>query len=501
MQQGRNRGEPSLGDLDVVEPEFHFEADPRRRGRGAHRRRRGTGGLVIAAVVIAAIAVLAVVFREPLQRLVSGSETAQLVESAQQAERDGRWFHDSQGNDALSIYRRILADNEDNDPAREGLRRVAERLAADATAAIDAGNHAAVPPLLDELEALGESGDRVADLRRRLEVARSADRELDAMLERAQQALTANRIRGENGSLAEFQRMLARDPGNAVAARGVDESLAALLAQARLDLAEGRLDRANELADTVAGHSAQHVDLPQLRQDLAAAKNRQATENAERERQARVDTIARDFAGAEGDARSGRLVEAAAGYRKILAMDSSHAGARRGLAAVGGRLLDQVEAAVSDSNLPQAQTLLAQARRSQADGDRLARLGARVADLEERLTAVLAKPELSPAEQQRLSRLLERARGADQAGRLVEPAGDSAYDLYRQVLAIDPTEDTARRAVAALPRRAQTLATHHIELGQWQQATDAIDALQAMAPLDPSLPELRSQLAAARARR
>ncbi len=507
MQQGRHRDEPGLGDLAGFdaerrpEPAFPIDADHRRRSAPVRKRRRGGGGVVIAGVVIAAAVLLAVIFREPLQRLVSGSETAQAVESALAAEQAGRWYHDAQGNDALSIYRRILADNADNDPAREGLRRVAERLASDAGAAIDAGQYEAVPPLLDELEALGESGDRVADLRRRLEVARGADREIEAMLSRAQQALTANRIRGENGALAEYQRMLARDPGNAVAQRGVDESLAALAKQARLDLAAGNLDKANELVDAIAGHSAQHVDLPALRQELAQARTRLEAANAEKQLQAKADAIARDFAAAEKAAAAGNPVEAASAYRKVLAIDNSHAGARRGLEAVGRQLLDQAEQAIADSNLPLAQSLLASARQSRADADRLARLASRTADLEERLTAVLAKPELSAEEQRRLTRLLERAVSADRAGRLVEPAGDSAYDLYRQVLAIDPTQDAARQAVSALPRRAQTLAAHHIELGQWQQASEAIDALQAMAPLDPSLPELRSQLAAERARR
>lgn len=507
MQQGRHRDEPGLGDLDDFdterrpEPAFPIEPDHRRRSAPVRKRQRRGGGVVVAGVVVAAAALLAVVFREPLQRLVSGSETAQAVESALAAEQAGRWYHDAEGKDALSIYRRILADNADNDPAREGLRRVAQRLAADATAAIKAGQYETVPPLLDELDTLGESGDRIAELRRRLEVARSADRELDAMLERAQQALAANRIRGDNGALAEYQRMLARDPGNAVARRGVDESLAALVKQARQDLAAGRHDRAGELADAIAGYSAQHVDLPALRQELAEAKTRVEADNAEKARQARTDTIAREFAAGESAAGAGKPVEAASAYRKVLALDGAHAGARRGLDTVGRQLLDQAEQAIADSNLPQAQSLLAQARQSRADADRLARLTSRTADLEERLTAVLAKPELSAEEQRRLTRLLERAVSADRAGRLVEPAGDSAYDLYRQVLAIDPTQDAARQAVSALPRRAQTLAAHHIELGQWQQASEAIDALQAMAPLDPSLPELRSQLARERARR
>ncbi len=506
MQQGRHRDEPGLGDLAGFEadrrpePVFPIEPDHRRRGTPARRRRRGRGGLVIAGVVVAAAALLAVVFREPLQRLVSGSETAQAVASARAAEQAGRWYHDAQGNDALTIYRRILADNADNDPAREGLRRVAGRLVADAAAAIESGRYDTVPPLLDELDALGESGDRIADLRRRLEVARSADRELEAMLARAQQALAANRIRGDNGALAEYQRMLARDPGNAVAQRGVDESLAALAKQARLDLAAGNVDKANELVDAIASHSAQHVDLPALRQELAQARTRVEAENADKQRQARADAIARDFSAAQRAAAAGDLVAAANAFRKVLALDGAHAGARRGLDAIGRRLLDQAEQAIADSNLPQAQSLLAQARQSGADADRLARLTSRTADLEERLTAVLAKPELGAEEQRRLTRLLERAVSADRAGRLVEPAGDSAYDLYRQVLAIDPTQDVARQAVSALPRRAQTLAAHHIELGQWQQASEAIDALQAMAPLDPSLPELRAQLVAARAR-
>ena len=113
----------------------------------------------------------------------------------------------------------------------------------------------------------------------------------------------------------------------------------------------------------------------------------------------------------------------------------------------------------------------------------------------ERLAQVLARPQLDAASQERLDRLKAQARTAERRGELVEPAGASAYDLYRQALAIDPMDEDARRAVAALPSRAQSLVVHHTELGRLVEAGEALDALVAMAPMDASIPELRRQLA------
>lgn len=488
--QNRDRPEPELGRLDDIDP-----SEPRRpaagHARSARRRseRRGRAWPWLALAIAALAAGGVYLKRDALRSYFPGSETHAQLNAAARAEADGRWFGSGDGQDALGLYRGILEIDPDNDAARLGLRRVGERLAADAEAAIAAGEFERADARLAEMAAIGEAGDRVAALRQQLDSRRTAGQELTALLERAQAALARRRIRGDDGALAGFKRMLARDPGSAVAQRGIDDALDVLIEEANKELAAGRIDGAQAMADAVTAERAQHAGLPALRQAIAQAQA-QARERSATE-------LAAVLAIADDHFRAGRLDEAASAYRRVLARDGERREASEGLSLIAAASLDQARQAIADSDPVRAEVALTRARRAGADAGEVAPVELQLVQLNERLTAVLAQPELDPAQQRELDALMARARAADGRGELVEPAGDSAYDLYRRVLSIDPTHEDARRAVDALPRRAQALTVHHIELGDLERAGDAVEALQAMAPMDPSLPVLQRQLAGA----
>ncbi|MCK9488285.1 MAG: hypothetical protein M0Q42_02595 [Xanthomonadales bacterium] len=530
----RQRPEPTLGEFDGLDAE-QLESNQRRRraegsgragarapagstagrpgaarsgSRRARRQRRRFVTTLIGVVLVLGTALAVWLNQDWLRQQVSGSDTASLVEAAARAEQQGRWHGSVDGDDALSLYRRILAADADNDPARLGLRRVGEQLQVQVEQAIAAGDQERAGLLIQELAVLGLPGSRIEELQGRLQQASTSQAQGQALLAQARQALAAGDIEGDDGALALFRRLQASDSGNAVARRGIDDALAARLAQARQQVAAGDLLAAQAGIDLVAAQSAQHAGLPELRQMLAQAQAEQAAaeqqrlaqaqaEQAEQARQQQARDLAAAIDGANAHLAAGRLPQAGQGYRRALGLDPEHEPARRGLARVAAESLAQAEAAIADSNSERGRQLLAQARQAGAGESQLAPLAERLDALEGRLASVLARPELSAAEQQRLDALMNRARAADQAGRLVEPAGDSAYDLYRQVLSIDPMDEAARNGVNALPRRAQALANHHIELGQPDQADQAVAALQAMAPMNPMLPELKRQLAAA----
>lgn len=533
----RQRPEPTLGQFQAIDAD-QLERNHRRppagpggrtgtRHRGAgprqlRRQHRRFAATVAGVVILLAVALAVWLNQDWLRQQVSGSHTASLVEAAARAEQEGRWHGSATGDDALSLYRRILAADADNDPARLGLRRVGEQLQVEAEQALAAGDHDQAGQLLGELADLGLPGSRLQALQERLQQAAAGHAETEALLQQGRQALAAGRIEGEQGALAVFRRMLAANPGSAVARRGVDDALAARLAQARQQIIAGDLAAAQAGIDLVATDSSQHAGLPELRRQLAQAeqarnrelaaqqarqqadaeaeaaeRQRLAAAQAEQVRQRQVQELAAAVDTADRHLAAGRLEQAQAGYRQALVLDRQHEPARRGLARVAAGWLEQADAAIADSNTERGRQLLELAQQAGAGADQLAPLQARLETLSGRLATVLARPELDAAEQQRLDRLMARARDADRAGRLVEPAGDSAYDLYRQALAIDPMHEQARQGVSALPRRAQALASHHIELGQPEQAEEAVAALQAMAPMNPMLPELSRQLASA----
>lgn len=510
--QIKDRPEPELGQLDGIDTDDR--RPPMRRPSRPPRGARTGGvrfGLWLFVALIAAAGATVYVMRDELRRHFPGSETRELLNAAARAEAEGRWQGDADGQDALALYQRLLLDDPDNDAARLGLRRVGAQLESDAHAAIAAGDFDAAQSLITGLERIGESGDRVAALRQRLQSAQTEGSELSELLAQGQAALERRRIRGENGALAAFKRMLALEPANAVAQRGVDDALQILIEEAGNEAAAGRLDSARRMADAVASERPQHAGLPTLLQSIAEAETVERARAAQSEAEARAQaerTAAAERARIDRETlrslkqgddalRAGKFDTAIEAYRRVIAQQPGHAEAREGLSLAARASLEQARAALADSDPTRAAAALALARQAQADPDALARLEHELADLNERLTAVLARPELDAEQQARLDTFLARAQAADSRGDLVEPAGDSAYDLYRQVLSIDPMNDEARQAVYALPRRAQTLAVHHAELGQLDQAVTAVRALQAMAPLDPSLPELKRQIASA----
>jgi hypothetical protein len=539
---GRDRSEPELGHIEGLDPvDAHHRAGPVKPVRAARPRKaqhQRAQLWVLIALLLAAAALLFVQidaghFRVPV------SQTQELLDAGARAESAGRWYGSETGDDALSIYRGILDRDLDNNVALLGLRRVGDRLDVEAGAAIEAGEFERAGELIELLASTGEAGDRVGALRQRLQSVRVAGDEMQVLLDRGKAALARGRIRGDEGALTAFKQMLARDPGSAVATRGVEDALQALVDEAMTAITAGRLEQARELAEAVAAEQPQHARLPALLQTLAEAEaaavaarelaDARAAAEAERvaqaqarfdaegaaaaERQTRSeeraqaeaerqasdarDRLDREIAGglARGDRalRRGQLGQAAQAYLDILAAHPDHAEAKAGLDRLGNTALDQAAMALDDRNAEAAAAILDIARRAQADPRRIERLAAELVEL----SAIDARPELDAAQAAQLQALLQRARDAEARGDLVEPVGDSAYDLFRQALRIDPMQDDARKAIDALPRRAQTMVVHHMEIGQLDLANRALDALTAMAPLDGSLPELRRQLASA----
>lgn len=510
----RERPEPDLGEIDDLDTETEMRPGAVVR-RQARARRRGVAIWVWLLVLILSAAAAALYLqRDQLRGYFPGSETRELLNAAARAEVDGRWHGTEGGNHALALYRRVLVEDPDNDAARLGLRRVGDQLVLDAEAAVAADDEARVNQLIQMLSEIGMPGDQISELRARIERHRLAGQELASLLEEARSALARRQIRGDQGALAGFKRMLALDPDNAVALRGIDDALSILLAEGIQAAAEGRRSDAESLAEAVAMERPQHAGLPPLRlaiadalkQELAReaeaeARAAEARAQVERESEAQRARTEREveslLARADAHLADGRLDDALNAYQQALASVPDRAEAVQGRSLVAQAALDRLRDAVADSDPSRAEIYLRIAGRAGADSDELARAEDDLSALNERLTAVLARPALDVAAQQRLEALMSRAREAEERGDLVEPVGASAYDLYRQVLAVDPMHEEARRSAIALPRRAQTLIIHRIELGQLDEANDAIHALQAMAPMDSSLPELRRQLASA----
>lgn len=245
------RTEPTLGDLgrlDVppapaeeplppvsVEPrQPRWEGGPRRRRQ--HRRGWGMWLLLLA---LAAVGMLWM-NQNRLRGMLPRTDFNTVLAQAQQALQDGR-LDGQNGSSARELFQAAAALEPDNDRARDGLRQVGQAMLAQADAALQAGQLAQATQQATVARELLGGGSDIDRLDRAIAAARAAQVHTGDLVDQAQQALAAGKLDGPEGAGALYQRVLRADPGNAVAAHGLDQVGNALAVQARaaLDAKDG----------------------------------------------------------------------------------------------------------------------------------------------------------------------------------------------------------------------------------------------------------------------
>jgi serine/threonine protein kinase len=104
----------------------------------------------------------------------------------------------------------------------------------------------------------------------------------------------------------------------------------------------------------------------------------------------------------------------------------------------------------------------------------------------------VANPALTLAA--RVEDLLGRAALDLEAARLTLPPGDNAYEKYRDVLTLDPTNVTAQQGIAGIARRYLDLAQRDIEAGEFQRADTYLRRAEALNPGQPEAMAARELL-------
>lgn len=155
------------------------------------------------------------------------------------------------------------------------------------------------------------------------------------------------------------------------------------------------------------------------------------------------------LAQAEQLARAGKLVEprdanAADRYLEALVLAPADANARQGLARVASSVMSQIDAAIEGKDFARAKRLRERLRALAPGTPGLAEVKERIEDAES--AAKAASPERVAAH----DKLVREGELALSSGQLMEPTGDSAYDKFRQALAINPRSEAARGSMQAL---------------------------------------------------
>src|SRR6187402_1446882 len=458
----RGRTEPTLGrldDLDKPAPPAddglpHFIVDePRRRTGGPTpppRRRRKRGWLIPVLVLVLIGAVTGLWLQQDrLRNLVPSTELNDVLTQANQALDAGK-LDGTQGDSARELFEKARDQQPDSDQARDGLRRVGQAEIARADQALSAGRLDEADAALGVARELLGGGNDVEQLGARLSQARNPQGHTESLVDQAQQAFAAGKLDGDDGAGALYRRVLDADKSNTVAARGLDKVGDALAAQARQAIADNDRAKANALAR----------------------------------------------------------------FRAVLAVDPDNADARAGLGQVAQALIVQANAALDSEDDAQASRLLDQAAKLAPKSAELAAARARIgggdakggkhaASSDAVATAgdggdtAEASLAVSPEQKAKVAALVGRAQAAVSRGDIMDPPGDSAYDLYRNALAIDGNDPAARAGLQGLPGQVEKLMQQAVANGNVKRAEDLYATLSDLAPGDASQGEMRHRLGSA----
>jgi len=512
----RGRTEPTLGDIDRLDapaPAPASDGLPQVTVEPRVSRARGSAspsapvrrGWVMALLLLAFVALVAIVWfkQNDLRGMLPRTELNDVLSRAQQALQDGR-LDGQDGTSARELYQAAVALEPDNDAARNGLHQVGRAELSQGDTALQAGQldqaaqHAAVAR-----ELLGGGSD-IDRLDRAIEKARAAHLPADDLVDRARQAYAAGNLDGEQGAGPLYQQMLRANPGNAVAAHGLSQVGDALAEQARKALDAKHDSEATALIDRLAALQPNHGALPALRAQQAQQRQQNSEALDAAIKQGRAALAEGRISGAGDDT-------ALAHFKAALALDPDSREARAGLGMVAQAMIVRANAAIEAGDRTQAAGLLDQAEALAPKSADLAAARARLgtaaasppsetaapAAATEPDDAGLVSPTLSAAQKEQITQLLQRAQTAATRGDIMLPPGGSAYDLYRQALAIDGNNADARRGLQALPVQVEQQFNQALAAGQLGRATDMLANLAELAPGDPAQGALANRLAGA----
>lgn len=516
-REPRGRTEPTLGRLDDLDkpaspiddglPHIVVDAPPRRRTApppASPRGPRKRGWLIPVLVLVLIGAVTGLWLQQDrLRNMMPATELNDTLAQANRALDEGR-LDGTNGDSARELFEKARDQQPDSDQARDGLRRVGLAEVARADAALTAGNLDQAEAALNVARELLGGGADVERLSQRLSQARNPEARTETLIDQAQQALAAGRLDGDDGAGALYRRVLDADKTNAVAARGLDKVGDALAAQARQAIAANDKEKANAIVDRIAILVPRYGDLPSLRAALAETKKQDGQAVATLIQQGNEALRAGRFVGDGDDNALSR-------FQAALAADPDNAEAKAGVGRVAQALIVQANAAIDSEDDDQATRLLDRAAKLAPKSAELAAARARIAGGDRHPAAgggdanaaggddaiPEASMAVSPEQKAKVADLVRRAQAAAARGDIMDPPGDSAYDLYRNALAIDGNDPAARAGLQGLPTQVEKQMQQAVANGNVQRAENLYGTLSDLAPGDATQGEARHRLGSA----
>lgn len=514
------RTEPTLGDLDQLDapatpagdglPHVRVEARPARAGTPPERAPRPSRrGWLVPLLLLLLIGLGATLWLNQgwLRGQVPRTELNDVLTRAQQALQAGH-LDGQDGSSARELFQQAADQQPDNDRAQDGLRQVGQAELAQADAALQSGHLDQAAQQASAARELLGGGTDIDRLDAAIVQARAAHVPTSDLVDRAQQALAAGTLDGPQGAGAMYRQVLQTDPGNAVAAHGLDQVGDALAVQARKAFDANDAATANATVEELAALQPNNGALPSLRA-LQAQNLKHDNGALDSALKQGMDALrAGHIAGAGDDT-------AMAHFKAALALDPDSAEAKAGLGKVAQALTVQASAALDAGDTVQASRLLDQASALAPKSADLAAAHARLNSVSQAAASPgasarndvggtpddaldpAAPAALSPQQSATLAKLVQRGQAAAARGDIMLPPGNSAYDLYRNALVIDGNSTAALQGLQALPAQVEKQFEQALGNGNLSQASDMLGNLSELSPGDAGQAALSERLAGA----
>jgi serine/threonine-protein kinase PpkA len=398
------------------------------------------------------------------------------------------------GNNALASYQEVLALEPNNPKALEGLKAIADRQETVAKRAKDEGN------LTEALAAIGQ-GRKAAPEHQGLKSLEAAVRSalqtekerIERLRAQAEKQLAAGHFTSPAGNNAyeSYRKLLAIEPDNEAAKRGIQTIVRTLEEQAREKQSAGALQKSLLLVEEARKLGAENPGLlpTSLGQELLefrqALLDQIETLEVEQRIAALLDQAQMQLKDDKLTAPPGDNAEES--YRKVLALDPRNGQAIAGKQRIVVRLVQ-----------------LAQQRRYAGEFDESLALvgqGLKIAPEDETLLALKNDVEQRIKSRKEIAALFDKAEQQLGATRLMEPAGDNAYESYQQVLEREPGNKSALEGLKRIAERYLQFAQRQKQQGDLKAANALVRKGLLVLPDHAGLLAFRKALAKERTER
>jgi tetratricopeptide (TPR) repeat protein len=407
----------------------------------------------------------------------SDDGVAHLLSQADRQFQAGR-LDSPEGDNAVASYREVLALDDDNAQALAGLDRVVSRFVVLIDQSLEANDLDKASGYLASAEGIAPADQQVASARARLEKVSGGANDAKTIREwlaAADEDMGAGRLQK---AVKRYRAVLELDPDNQGARAGLREVVTQYIALANHAVNSRDPEQAEQLvarAETIAPGDERIAELrTRILAEAAATGRAKKTEKL--------------LAEAEQDLQNNRLTSpkgnnAVERYRAILTIDPTSHEAKHGLKRVVDKYIRLADNAVVKGEFDKADGFLTKAE-SIAPGD--VEIGA-------------ARTRLSFMQDQdsaHIEDLLAAGDKALQQGRLDEPKGNNALELYREVFKYDAENQAAHDRIRRLQEHILALGHDAIKSNDLGLAESYLAKAEKIWPGHPDLGPYRAKLQA-----